>query len=106
MNKQPARGCVPARHPGIPPQSRKAAGRIVGHSQEATTVPSAAIQSDAVAQQFEMEGGEDEVEYQKPEVVRVVEAAVAIEGMKPGTVLDNNHPSSPPRSTGAYLSDE
>jgi hypothetical protein len=57
-------------------------------------------------QQFEMEGGEDKVQYQKPEVVAVVEAAVAIEGMKPGTLLDNNHPSSPPRSTGAYLSDE
>jgi len=53
-----------------------------------------------------MEGGEDEMEYQKPEVVAVVEAAVAIEGMKPGTLLDNNHPSSPPRSAGAYLSDE
>jgi hypothetical protein len=46
------------------------------------------------------------MEYKKPEVVAVVEATLAIEGMKPGTLLDNNHPSFPPRSTGAYLSDE
>jgi len=46
------------------------------------------------------------MEYQKPEVVAVVEATLAIEGMKPGTLLDNNHPSFPPRSAGAYLSDE
>jgi len=46
------------------------------------------------------------MEYQKPEVVRVVEATLAIEGMKPGTLVDNNHPSFPPRSAGAYLSDE
>ena len=46
------------------------------------------------------------MEYQKPELVAVVEATVAIERMKPGTLLDNNHPSFPPRSAGAYLSDE
>jgi hypothetical protein len=46
------------------------------------------------------------MEYRKPEVIAVVEAALAIEGMKPGLVADNNHLSTPPRSTGAYLSDE
>jgi len=46
------------------------------------------------------------MEYRKPEVVAVVEATLAIEGMKPGAFPDNNHPTFPPRSTGAYVSDE
>jgi hypothetical protein len=46
------------------------------------------------------------MEYRKPEVVAIVEATLAIEGMKPGLVADNNHPTTPPRSSGAYLSDE
>ena len=27
-------------------------------------------------------------------------------GTKPGQVADNNHPTTPPKSSGAYLSDE
>jgi len=45
------------------------------------------------------------MEYRKPEVV-AVDATLAIAGMKPGLVADNNHPTAPPRSSGAYLSDE
>ncbi len=44
--------------------------------------------------------------YEKPELIAVVKATEAIEGMKPGLVADNNHPTTPPRSSGAYLSDE
>jgi len=46
------------------------------------------------------------VEYRKPEVVAVVNATMAIEGIKQGQVADNNHPTPPPKSSGAYLSDE
>jgi len=46
------------------------------------------------------------MEYTKPEVVAAVDATLAIEGMKPGLVADNNHPTAPPKSSGAYLSDE
>jgi hypothetical protein len=46
------------------------------------------------------------MEYRKPEVVAAVDATLAIEGMKPGLVADNNHPTAPPKSSGAYLSDE
>jgi len=47
------------------------------------------------------------MEYRKPEIVAAVDATLAIEGMKPGLVADNNnHPTAPPRSSGAYLSDE
>jgi hypothetical protein len=46
------------------------------------------------------------MEYGKPEIVAVVNAAMAIEGIKPGQVADNNHPTRPPKSSGAYLSDE
>jgi hypothetical protein len=46
------------------------------------------------------------VEYRKPEVVAVVNATMAIEGIKPGLVADNSHPTTPPKSSGAYLSDE
>ncbi len=44
--------------------------------------------------------------YRRPEVVAVVEATLAIEGTKPGVFAENNHPTVPPKSTGAYLSDE
>lgn len=46
------------------------------------------------------------MEYRRPEIIAVVEATLAIEGMKPGGFVDNNHPTLPPKSTGAYLSDE
>lgn len=46
------------------------------------------------------------MEYRKPEVVAVVNATMAIEGIKPGKVVDNSHPHTPPKSSGAYLSDE
>jgi hypothetical protein len=46
------------------------------------------------------------MEYRKPEILAVVNATMAIAGIKPGQVADNNHPTSPPRSSGAYLSDE
>jgi hypothetical protein len=46
------------------------------------------------------------MEYRKPEIVADVDATRAIEGMKPGLVADNNHPTAPPKSSGAYLSDE
>lgn len=46
------------------------------------------------------------MKYRKPEIVAVVNATMAIEGIKPGRVADNNHPSAPPKSSGAYLSDE
>jgi hypothetical protein len=46
------------------------------------------------------------VEYRKPEIVAILNATMAIEGIKPGQVVDNNHPTKPPRSSGAYLSDE
>jgi hypothetical protein len=46
------------------------------------------------------------MEYRKPEIVAVAEATRAIEGMKPGGFVDNNHPALPPKSAGAYLSDE
>jgi hypothetical protein len=46
------------------------------------------------------------MEYRRPEIIAAVEATLAIEGMKPGGFVDNNHPTLPPRSTGAYLSDE
>ena len=44
--------------------------------------------------------------YEKPELLAIAEATQVIEGMKPGFVADNNHPLTPPRSAGAYLSDE
>jgi hypothetical protein len=44
--------------------------------------------------------------YEKPELIAVAKATEVIEGMKPGFVADNNHLTTPPRSTGAYLSDE
>jgi hypothetical protein len=47
-----------------------------------------------------------QMEYSKPEVVAVVEATFAIEGTKPGVVAESSHPTVPPRSTGAYVSDE
>jgi hypothetical protein len=46
------------------------------------------------------------MEYRRPEIIAAVEATLAIEGMKPGGFVDNNHPTLPPKSTGAYLSDE
>jgi len=46
------------------------------------------------------------MEYRRPEIIAAVEATLAIEGMKPGGFADNNHPTLPPKSTGAYLSDE
>lgn len=46
------------------------------------------------------------MEYRKPEVVAAVDARLAIEGMKPKLFADNNHPTAPPKSSGAYLSDE
>jgi len=46
------------------------------------------------------------MEYRKPEIVEVMNATMAIEGIKPGQVADNNHPTRPPKSSGAYLSDE
>jgi hypothetical protein len=46
------------------------------------------------------------VKYRKPEIVAIVNATMAIEGIKPGQVADNNHPTTPPKSSGAYLSDE
>jgi hypothetical protein len=46
------------------------------------------------------------MEYREPEIVAVVNATTAIEGIKPGLVADNNHPTNPPKSSGAYLSDE
>jgi hypothetical protein len=46
------------------------------------------------------------MKYSKPEIVAIVNATIAIEGIKPGQVADNNHPTKPPRSSGAYLSDE
>jgi hypothetical protein len=44
--------------------------------------------------------------YKKPEIVEVANATMAIEGIKPGEVADNNHLTTPPKSGGAYLSDE
>jgi hypothetical protein len=46
------------------------------------------------------------VEYKKPQIVATAEAVLAIEGMKPGAYVDSNHPTLPPKSTSAYLSDE
>lgn len=46
------------------------------------------------------------MEYRRPEIIAADEATPAIEGMKPGGFVDNNHPTLPPKSTGAYLSDE
>jgi hypothetical protein len=46
------------------------------------------------------------MEYRRPEIIAAVEATLVIEGMKPGGFVDNNHPTLPPKSTGAYLSDE
>ncbi len=46
------------------------------------------------------------MEYKKPQIVAAVQAILAIEGMKPGVYVDRNHPTLPPKSTGAYLSDE
>jgi hypothetical protein len=43
------------------------------------------------------------VEYRKPEVVALVNATMAIEGIKPGQVADNNHPTTPPKSAGLPL---
>jgi hypothetical protein len=46
------------------------------------------------------------MEYRKPEVVAIMVAAQAIEGTKIPVVADNLHPTTPPESSGAYLSDE
>ena len=46
------------------------------------------------------------MEYRKPEVVAIVEATLAIDGTKPGIFAENSHPTTPPHSTGAYVSDE
>jgi hypothetical protein len=46
------------------------------------------------------------VNYKKPEILAVVNAASAIENTKPGPASDANHPNNPPQSAGAYMSDE
>ena len=44
--------------------------------------------------------------YKKPEILAVVNAAAAIENTKPGQAADASHPNDPPKSAGAYMSDE